>query len=103
MSSRVLKKLHGENELEIREQDVSDVEIENDIGSGGGGSGGGARKKHFEMNRYDLVSTLRYALINDDFEAGPASVVYLRSRAMQCHDEAHETIDFYHNWRSFVL
>lgn len=63
MSSRVLKKLHGENELEIREQDVSDVE--NDIGSGGGGGGaggaggaggGGARKKHFEMNRYDLVS-----------------------------------------------
>lgn len=60
MSSRVLKKLHGENELEIREQDGSDVE--NDIGSSGGGGGGagagggGARKKHFEMNRYDLVS-----------------------------------------------
>lgn len=95
MSSRVLKKLHGENELEIREQEVSDVEIENDIGSGGGGSGGGARKKHFEMNRYDLVSKLRYALINDDFEVdrnrnGPASVVYLGSRAMQCHDVAHE-------------
>lgn len=59
MSSRVLKKLHGENELEIREQDdVSDVENDNGSGGGGGGggAGGGARKKHFEMNRYDLVS-----------------------------------------------
>lgn len=65
MSSRVLKKLHGEKELEIREPDVSDVE--NDIGSGGGGVGsgsgggaGGARKKHFEMNRYDLVSKMEH-------------------------------------------
>lgn len=50
MSSRVLKKLHGDNELEIREQDASDLDNDNSfIGSSG------ARKKQFDGNRYDLV------------------------------------------------
>lgn len=48
MSSRVLKKLHGDNELEIKEE-FSD--IDNDIGTG-------AKKKQFEVNRYDLVNII---------------------------------------------
>lgn len=50
MSSRVLKKLHGDNDLDIGDHDISDIDT--DIG------GGGARKKQFEVNRYDLVSIL---------------------------------------------
>lgn len=48
MSSRVLKKLHGENDLEIKEQDEqSDVENEIETGS---------KKK--QINIYnDLVNT----------------------------------------------
>lgn len=50
MSSRVLKKLHGDNDLEIREQDASDLDNDNSfIGNSG------ARKKQFDGNRYDLV------------------------------------------------
>lgn len=49
MSSRVLKKLHGDNDLEICEQELSDAD--NDIGTG-------SKKKQFEMNRYDLVRLL---------------------------------------------
>lgn len=50
MSSRVLKKLHGENELDVREQDASDLDNDNSfIGSSG------ARKKQYDGNRYDLV------------------------------------------------
>ncbi|XP_055301813.1 transcription factor 25 [Sitodiplosis mosellana] len=49
MSSRVLKKLHGDNDLEVREQDASDLDNDNSfIGSSG------ARKKQFDGNRYDL-------------------------------------------------
>lgn len=46
MSSRVLKKLHGENDLE----DGSDLDNDNSIISSSG-----ARKKQFDGNRYDLV------------------------------------------------
>lgn len=46
MSSRVLKKLHGDNDLDIGEHEISD--IDNDIGTG-------TKKKQFEVNRYDLV------------------------------------------------
>lgn len=50
MSSRVLKKLHGENELDVGEQDASDLDNDNSfIGNGG------ARKTQYEGNRYDLV------------------------------------------------
>lgn len=49
MSSRVLKKLHGEPDLEIKEQELSD--IENEIGNG-------AKKKQLNINRYDLVRGL---------------------------------------------
>lgn len=45
MSSRVLKKLHGDNDLEIGDQELSDGD---DIGAG-------SKKKPFEVNRYDLV------------------------------------------------
>lgn len=46
MSSRVLKKLHGDNDLDIGDE-LSD--IDNDIGVGN-------KKKQFDMNRYDLVN-----------------------------------------------
>lgn len=49
MSSRVLKKLHGEPDLEIKEQDELLSDIENDIGT---------KKKQLNINRYDLVSGL---------------------------------------------
>lgn len=48
MSSRVLKKLHGEPDLEIKEQDELLSDIENDIGNG-------TKKKQLNINRYDLV------------------------------------------------
>lgn len=49
MSSRVLKKLHGDNELEVLDQEASDIDNDNSfIGSSG------ARKKQFDGNRYDL-------------------------------------------------
>lgn len=47
MSSRVLKKLHGDNELD---QDASDIDNDNSFISSSG-----ARKKQFDGNRYDLV------------------------------------------------
>ena len=50
MSSRVLKKLHGENDLDVREQDASDLDNDNSFISSSG-----ARKKQFDGNRYDLV------------------------------------------------
>lgn len=60
MSSRVLKKLHGDGDLKIREQDEEDElqsDIENDIGNNvTGGTGGGAKKKQLNINRYDLVN-----------------------------------------------
>lgn len=47
MSSRVLKKLHGEPELELKEElELSDIDNENSTG---------AKKKQFNINRYDLV------------------------------------------------
>lgn len=52
MSSRVLKKLHGDNDLEICDQDASDIDNDNSfIGPSG------TRKKQFDSNRYDLVKT----------------------------------------------
>lgn len=51
MSSRVLKKLHGEPDLEIKEQDELLSDIENDIGNG-------TKKKQLNINRYDLVRGL---------------------------------------------
>lgn len=50
MSSRVLKKLHGDNELDARDQDASDLDNDNSFISSSG-----ARKKQFDGNRYDLV------------------------------------------------
>lgn len=48
MSSRVLKKLHGDNDLE---QDTSDLDNDNSfIGNSG------ARRKQVDGNRYDLVN-----------------------------------------------
>lgn len=46
MSSRVLRKLQGEKELP---DDTSDIETE-DLNATGG-----ARRKQFNINRYDLV------------------------------------------------
>lgn len=53
MSSRVLKKLHGDNDLELCDPDVSDVD--NDIGA--------ASKMKFDMNRYEMVrmNSVRFA------------------------------------------
>lgn len=57
MSSRVLKKLHGDNNLEVCEQDASDLDNDNSyIGNSG------ARKKQFDGNRYDLVNDTIYNL-----------------------------------------
>lgn len=50
MSSRVLKKLQGEPDLNIREED--DDELSDDLSHGGGGT----PKKQTNINRYDLVS-----------------------------------------------
>lgn len=50
MSSRVLKKLQGENELDILDQDASDIDNDNSFIANSG-----ARKKQFDGNRYDLV------------------------------------------------
>lgn len=52
MSSRVLKKLHGESDLGIIEQEdeLSDVEIDT------GSDISGTKNKKFSINRYDLVS-----------------------------------------------
>uniref|UniRef100_A0A0K8TSD3 Putative transcription factor 25 n=1 Tax=Tabanus bromius TaxID=304241 RepID=A0A0K8TSD3_TABBR len=49
MSSRVLKKLHGDNDFELKEQDEhhSDVEIELNTGT---------KKKQLNLNRYDLLN-----------------------------------------------
>lgn len=50
MSSRVLKKLHGDKDLDILDQD-SDIDNDNSlIGPSG------AQKKQFDNNRYDLVN-----------------------------------------------
>lgn len=57
MSSRVLKKLHGDTDLKIHEHDEDDElqsDIENDIGNVAAGSG--AKKKQLNINRYDLVN-----------------------------------------------
>lgn len=51
MSSRVLKKLHGDNELDIRDEDASDLDNDNSFVASSG-----ARKKQYDGNRYDLVS-----------------------------------------------
>lgn len=64
MSSRVLKKLHGEPDLNIREEDdddLSDVDIE--PGHGGVGGAAGAARKQLNVNRYDLVSGLKSIFI----------------------------------------
>lgn len=58
MSSRVLKKLQGEKDLEVGDQDASDIDNDNSfIGPSG------ARKKQFEANRYDLVSDFQYFFV----------------------------------------
>lgn len=50
MSSRVLKKLHGEPELELHPDDDEPYsDIENDVGTG-------AKKKQININRYAMVS-----------------------------------------------
>jgi hypothetical protein len=58
MSSRVLRKLHGETDLAVElgaGLDESDPENnEEDLLSSA--SIGGAKKKQFNVNRYDLVS-----------------------------------------------
>lgn len=51
MSSRVLKKLHGDKDLDILDQDVSDIDNDNSIIGPSG-----AQKKQFDNNRYDLVN-----------------------------------------------
>lgn len=56
MSSRVLKKLHGEPDLEIKEQEEQQSDIENDVGNG-------AKKKQLNINRYDLVNYIIFVLI----------------------------------------
>lgn len=58
MSSRVLKKLHGDNDLEVPEQDVSDLDNDNSFISNSG-----ARKKQFDGNRYDLVIFHSFSLV----------------------------------------
>lgn len=62
MSSRMLKKLHGENELAVDEQALSD-DIETELSSAAAipmassaAAAGGAKKKQLNINRYDLVS-----------------------------------------------
>lgn len=52
MSSRMLKKIHGDNlEIKLDEQQVvSDLETE--LSS----AAGGTKKKQLNINRYDLVS-----------------------------------------------
>lgn len=51
MSSRVLKKLHGDKDLDILDQDASDIDNDNSfIGPSG------VQKKQFDNNRYDLVN-----------------------------------------------
>lgn len=62
MSSRMLKKLHGESELPgivpVEDQALSD-DIETELSSAAVPmSSGGAKKKQLNINRYDLVSHL---------------------------------------------
>lgn len=56
MSSRVLKKLHGEPDLEIKEQEEQQSDIENEINNG-------AKKKQFNINRYDLVNYIIFVFV----------------------------------------
>lgn len=53
MSSRVLKKLHGELDLGIIEQEDDQL---SDIENAGSSDVSGTKKKQFNINRYDLVS-----------------------------------------------
>lgn len=65
MSSRVLRKLQGDNDLQQAE-DVSDLD-ETDLPVSSSGNGG-ARRKQLNINRYDLVSC---GLINIIIAANP--------------------------------
>lgn len=67
MSSRVLKKLHGDNELDTLDQEVSDPDNDNSFISSSG-----ARKKQFDGNRYDLVIFHSFQSV---FDAATKSVV----------------------------
>lgn len=66
MSSRVLKKLHGDNELETLDQEASDLDNDNSFISSSG-----ARKKQFDGNRYDLVISHSFQSV---FDAATKSV-----------------------------
>lgn len=60
MSSRVLKKLHGEPDLNIREEDDDDLsDVDTEPGQGGAGGAAGAARKQLNVNRYDLVSGIK--------------------------------------------
>lgn len=56
MSSRVLKKLHGEPDLNIREDDEQS-DLDNDLSHGDSGAAG-TPKRQLNINRYDLVSAV---------------------------------------------
>lgn len=51
MSSRVLKKLHGEPDLKIQEEEDEASDLDNDLSGGAAGT----PKKQTNVNRYDLV------------------------------------------------
>lgn len=63
MSSRVLRKLQGETDLatELGGLDESDQENNEDLLASG--TGGGAKKKQFNVNRYDLVNNSTTVLL----------------------------------------
>lgn len=61
MSSRMLKKLHGENNLELDEQALSD-DLETELSSAAVPVAGGVKKKQLNVNRYDLVSAREFYL-----------------------------------------
>lgn len=72
MSSRVLKKLHGDKDLELKEAEEQLSDVDQDLGAG-------SKKKQLNLNRYDLVgircvgisiaefsgTSGKFALIND--------------------------------------
>lgn len=77
MSSRVLRKLHCENELEVKDADLSDIESE-------GGNNNSSRGKQMSINRYDLLhqqSPSESEVKEDDNETEHASAA---SKAHAC-------------------
>lgn len=49
MSSRVLKKLHGDKDLELKEAEEQLSDVDQDLGAG-------SKKKQLNLNRYDLLN-----------------------------------------------